>query len=152
MQIAAIAWILALAILATCNAHGADMGQRTMLEYPAGLKGLAWLLKYPLIIAGVAGSMIGAAVVSSYQRKNRLQQFLVNASIAICLTPAVFEVTDIEPSIPTWLAAALLLGIVSGTVLQWWVDPKIQSSLKHAVSHQIDNRLGGGEAPDRAKE
>lgn len=146
MQIIAIVWILALAVIVICNAHGADMGQR-MIELPAGAKILGFLLKYPLIVAGVAGSMIGSLVVASYQKKNRFQQFLVNASIGICLTPAVFEFSDFEPTIPKWLACSVILGIISGTVLKWWIDPQIQASLKHAIAHQINERLGGGQAP-----
>lgn len=140
---------MALAVIS--HAHGADMGQR-MIEVPAGAKILSILLKYPLIVAGCVGSMIGSLVVASYQKKNRVQQFLVNASIAICLTPAAFEFTDMEATIPSWLACSLILGIASGTFLKWWIDPSIQASLKHAVAHQIDKHAGGGQSPENGRE
>jgi len=149
IQLAGILALLIAAVLIVADAHGADMGKQAMIE-PAGAKLLSLLLKYPLLVAAAVGSIIGSLVVSSYQKKNRVQQFLVNFSIAICLTPAVFTLLETPVTWERWLACALVLGIVSGTILQWWIDPTIQAALKRAVAHQIDERIG--ESEEKAKE
>lgn len=146
--------ILAIALHFAAEANGADMHQQVkhMVEWPAGAKFLAILFKYPLIVAGAVGSIIGALVVTSYQKKNRFQQFMVNASIAICLTPAAFTLTDQPATWDRWLACSLILGIVSGTILKIWISPEVQEAAKQAVAHQILERLAGGDDKEKVKE
>jgi predicted exporter len=138
--------ILAIALQLVADAHGADMQQvRQMVEWPAGAKFLTLILKYPLLFAGAAGSLIGALVVASYQKKDRFQQFMVNASISICITPAVFAFSGQPATWDRWLACSLILGIVSGAILKIWISPAVQEAAKQAVAHQILDRLAGGD-------
>jgi len=142
-QIGLIVAVLVAAVSLMASSHGADMGQKIMEPASGGI--LALVMKYPLIFAGAAGSLIGALVVTSYQKKNRFQQFMVNASIAICLTPAFFAVSEQPATWDRWLACSLILGIFSGTILQIWISPDVQEAAKQVLAHQLIERLGGGD-------
>jgi hypothetical protein len=141
MQLAGILVVLVAAIWMAADAHGAEMGKQAMID-PSGIKLLAILAKYPLAVAAVVGSIVGASVVAAYQKKDRLKQVLINASVSITLTPGVFAFTGTEPTWDRWLACALVLGVVSGGLLKIWVDAEVQSAIRHGVAHQISKRLG----------
>jgi len=139
--------ILIAAFSIAADAHGADMGQKAMIE-PVGVKLIALIAKYPLLVAGLIGSIVGAAVISAYQKKDRLKQFLINASIGITLTPFIMTFLDAAPTVDRWAACALGVGIFSGLVLKILISPEVQDAFKHAIVHQIDERLGNGHHDD----
>lgn len=139
--------ILIAAFSIAADTYGADMGQNAMIE-PAGAKLLALILKYPLAVAAVVGSIVGAGVISAYQKKDRFKQFLINASIGITLTPFVMTFLDAAPTIDRWAACALGVGMFSGLVLKILISHEVQDAFKHAIVHQIDERLGNGKHDD----
>jgi len=145
-----LAWVVAFAVLiVAAKAHGADdMVQKTMIE-PAGLIGL--IAKYPLAFVQVICSFIGACVVSAYQKKDRLKQVLINTSVSIILTPLVFTLFTIDPTLPNWAGVALGLGLFSGIGLKLLIDPDIHAAIKDGVIHQIHDKLGGDESEEKAE-
>ncbi len=130
------------ALLVSISSHGADMAQQQMIE-PAGFKLITFLLKYPLAVAAVIGSFVGAAIFVSYQKKDRFKQFFINAAFSIVLAPGLFALSGITPTWDRWLALCVVLGLSSGIILRIWVDRRSQDVVKDALVHRLSRIIGG---------
>ena len=138
--------VLLVAVLAVAQAHGADMNmEQRMVEIGLGAKLVALVTKYPLIFASIIGGFLGSCIVTAYQKKDRLKQFLINLCIAVVLTPVVFTLTGLPPTLDRWIAVALAMGLFSGLVLKMIISPEVQDAFKSALVHQINERLGSGD-------
>ncbi len=140
--------ILAILVVATwmlAEAHGADMAQR-MIEQSGWLV----VLKYPLAWASVLGGIIGSAIASHFQRKDKLPKFLIGCATGIPLSPTFFTFTDIVPTISTALACGLVYGLVAWMFLELLFDREIRTAIKHGVIRRID-QFGGRNSERRGE-
>ncbi len=142
LNIIGTALIVVGTLLVAANSHGSDMG-RSMTELGIFGKLFASVWKYPLALAAIAGSFIGAAIFVAYQKKDRLKQLLINTGFAIVIAPGAFEITGVEPTPARWLALCVLLGLSSGLILRLWVDKHASRMAQDALLHRLARFIGG---------
>jgi len=131
--------ILAVALQIADQVFGADMGQRTMLEYPAGIKGLMLLLKNPLFILSVLGAMAGSAVMTAYAEKNRLKIFLTHTAVSIALTPLAIRMFGQASEWDSFMGWACIIGAASHLATKFMADKRIQEALIKRGANEIEH-------------
>jgi hypothetical protein len=114
------------------------MGSRNMVEWPAALKGLAILVKHPLAVCSVLGSMAGAAVIAAYNGRQWVRIFFTNTAVAIAVTPMVIRLAGQEPTLDTYAGFACGVAMLSHVVIKIVADKRIHNAIVEAATHQIE--------------
>ncbi len=145
-----IAWMLFAAILITAEAFGAsEMGKQSIME-PSSTGLIAFLLKYPLAVAAVAGAMIGAAVMAAYEERATVKLWALHVGISVTVTPLFIRLFGQEVAWDVFMGWAAILGVCSHLIIKAVVDKRIQEALIKGAAHQIKERMGSDD--EKAKE